>query len=125
PEDPRGLIGPKPEDPRGLIGPKPEDPRGLIGPKPEDPRALGLRLIALARELSLEERAALDWLVARGERASARPGTPGGLPPGLTISLGQALGVHAIGPKQDDPVRPPKSRRFQVTLTEDALRPTR
>jgi hypothetical protein len=107
------------------IGPKQDDPsrpgRGgavCIGPKQDDPapppQALGRRLAALATTLPPEERGAMDWLLTRAALAAepGRPGTPGGLPPGTTVSLRQALGIDvlAIGPKQDDPAPPAPSR---------------
>jgi len=124
PEDPHSLIGPKPEDPHSLIGPKPEDPRALIGPKPEDPHSLGGRLAVLARGLSPIERVALDWLLARGERGqTTRPGTPGGLPPGLQVTLAQALGVVAIGSERDGAAARPQARRFVLVVTDLAPTP--
>jgi hypothetical protein len=107
------------------IGPKQDDPSRpgrtgavCIGPKQDDPapppQALGSRLAALATTLPPEERGAMDWLLTRAAHAAeaGRPGTPGGLPPGTTVSLRQALGIDvlAIGPKQDDPAPPPPSR---------------
>jgi hypothetical protein len=88
-----------------------------IGPKQDDPapppQALGGRLAALATTLPPEERGAMDWLLTRAASVpEGRPGTPGGLPPGTTVSLRQALGIDvlAIGPKQDDPAPRPPSR---------------
>ncbi|HEY7771389.1 MAG TPA: hypothetical protein VIB55_24675, partial [Longimicrobium sp.] len=82
------------------IGPKQDDPSRpgrtgavCIGPKQDDPapppQALGSRLAALATTLPPEERGAMDWLLTRAAHAAeaGRPGTPGGLPPGTTVSL--------------------------------------
>ncbi|HEX7242878.1 MAG TPA: hypothetical protein VF263_21505 [Longimicrobiaceae bacterium] len=120
-------IGPKQDDPRARgtgvvsIGPKQDDPRArgtgvvAIGPKQDDPRAVEARLAAslqaFGAELPAGQSAVLDWMTQRA--ASAR-GTPGGLTPGRTPSLSQALGISvlAIGPKQDDPAPPPPATRW-------------
>jgi hypothetical protein len=90
-----------------------------IGPKQDDPapppQSLGRRLAELSSRLPAEERGALDWLLTRAATApEGRPGTPGGLPPGTSVALRQALGIDplAIGPKQDDPAPPPPAQRW-------------
>lgn len=129
-------IGPKQDDPgrparAGVVAARPGDdepgaPRPgnaavAIGPKQDDPappsQSLGRRLTEFWRRLPAEERGALDWLLTRAAAApEGRPGTPGGLPPGMAVSLRQALGIDrlAIGPKQDDPTPPPPSRRWML-----------
>jgi hypothetical protein len=67
------------------------------------------RLTELSGTLPEAQRGALDWLL---QRAGGSPGTPGGLPPGRVPSLSQALGILAIGPKQDDPAPPPPATRW-------------
>jgi hypothetical protein len=115
-------IGPKQDDPGAptpggarAIGPKQDDP-GV----PPDPRSLGLRLNRFASDLTMGERAMLDWMLSRSARQvpAGRPGpkTPGGLPPGAAVSFGQALGVRAIGPKQDDPSPPQPQTRWNLKL---------
>ena len=133
-DDPRApgtgvvAIGPKQDDPGAprptngavAIGPKQDDPGAprptnilAIGPKQDDPRspqgALVARLTELSGTLPEAQRGALDWLL---QRAGGSPGTPGGLPPGRVPSLSQALGILAIGPKQDDPAPPPPATRW-------------
>jgi hypothetical protein len=90
-----------------------------IGPKQDDPapppQSLGRRLAEFSSRLPAEERGALDWLLTRAATApEGRPGTPGGLPPGTSVALRQALGIDplAIGPKQDDPAPPPPAQRW-------------
>ncbi|HEX6372333.1 MAG TPA: hypothetical protein VF006_25665 [Longimicrobium sp.] len=110
------------------IGPKQDDPGAprpgrvgavAIGPKQDDPapppQSLARRIAALAAGSPAEEQAALNWLLTRAASApEGRPGTPGGLPPGTTVSLRQALGIEplAIGPKQDDPRPPTPEQRW-------------
>jgi hypothetical protein len=109
-------IGPKQDDPAprpGRVG------AVAIGPKQDDPapppQSLARRIAALAANSPAEEQAALNWLLTRAASApEGRPGTPGGLPPGTTVSLRQALGIEplAIGPKQDDPRPPTPEQRW-------------
>jgi hypothetical protein len=109
-------IGPKQDDPAprpGRVG------AVAIGPKQDDPapppQSLAWRIAALATSSPAEEQAALNWLLTRAASApEGRPGTPGGLPPGTTVSLRQALGIEplAIGPKQDDPRPPTPEQRW-------------
>jgi hypothetical protein len=109
-------IGPKQDDPAprpGRVG------AVAIGPKQDDPapppQSLARRIAALAASSPAEEQAALNWLLTRAASApEGRPGTPGGLPPGTTVSLRQALGIEplAIGPKQDDPRPPTPDQRW-------------
>jgi hypothetical protein len=123
---PRDANAPRP-NPAGTvaIGPKQDDPSRpgrtgavAIGPKQDDPapppQSLGRRIAAFSAQLPAEERGALEWLLTRAAAPEGRPGTPGGLPPGTTISLRQALGIDplAIGPKQDDPAPPPPAQRW-------------
>ncbi len=133
-DDPRApgtgavAIGPKQDDPGAprpsngavAIGPKQDDPGAprptqilAIGPKQDDPRtpqgALAGRLTELGATLPEAQRGALDWML---QRAGGSHGTPGGLPPGRKPSLAQALGILAIGPKQDDPAPPPPATRW-------------
>jgi hypothetical protein len=90
-----------------------------IGPKQDDPapppQSLGRRIAELSAQLPEGERGALEWLLTRAATApEGQPGTPGGLPPGTSVSLRQALGIDplAIGPKQDDPAPPPPAQRW-------------
>lgn len=79
-----------------------------IGPKPDDPLvALNAKVHAFAATLSGDEQATFDWLLQRAATQGQRG--PGGTPAGRAPSLGQALGLLAIGPKQDDPAPPPPS----------------
>jgi hypothetical protein len=130
-------IGPKQDDPSRpghtgavAIGPKQDDPGAprpgragavAIGPKQDDPapppQSLGRRIAELSAQLPAEERGALNWLLTRAAATpEGRPGTPGGLPPGASVSLRQALGIDvlAIGPKQDDPAPPPPAGRWML-----------
>ncbi|HET7232566.1 MAG TPA: hypothetical protein VFJ16_21330 [Longimicrobium sp.] len=103
---------------------RPGDP-AAIGPKPDDPLvALNAKVHAFAATLSGDEQATFDWLLQRAATQGQRGpggmppaptramgmqgprGAPGGLP-ASTPSLGQALGLVALGPKQDDPAPPP------------------
>lgn len=87
------------------------------GPRSGDPvAALDAKVHAFAATLTGDEQATFDWLLQRAgprpegapthQRSAAGRGTP---------SLGQALGLIAIGPKQDDP-SPPPPENLRVTL---------
>jgi len=112
-------------------------PRGgnaALGPKPDDPLvALNAKVHAFAATLSGDEQATFDWLLQRAAtqgqhgpggipagpgHAMATPGQrgPGGIPTGRAPSLGQALGLLALGPKQDDPAPPPPPSDMRVVL---------
>jgi hypothetical protein len=115
------MRGNRPPAVTGAGAPRPT-PAGTvaIGPKQDDPapppQSLGRRIAELSAGLPEGERGALEWLLTRA--ALAGPGTPGGLPPGTSISVRQALGIDplAIGPKQDDPAPPPPAQRWIVSF---------
>jgi len=120
----RELIGPG----HVSIGPKQDDPRApaartgtlAIGPKQDDPRAptstLSEKMDAFAGGLPVTERAMLDWLLQRATTSDETPrgGTPGGPRPSPGGMLPAALGVAAIGPKQDDPSPRPSAGRWTL-----------
>ena len=109
------------------IGPKQDDPRApststgavAIGPKQDDPRSpsssLAGKMQAFGGGLSVTERAMLDWLL---QRAASSPlpaqGNPDGPRPTPERALRAALGIEAIGPKQDDPSPRPDARRWTL-----------
>jgi uncharacterized membrane protein len=77
------------------------------GPRSADAvAALDAKLHAFAATLSGDEQATFDWLLQRAAPRVRAGGTPSGGGT-ATPSLGQALGLIAIGPKQDDPSPPP------------------
>jgi hypothetical protein len=83
------------------------------GPRSGDPVAsLDAKVHAFAATLPGDEQATFDWLLQRAAPRVRSDGMPtgqrsaGGMG-AATPSLGQALGVIAIGPKQDDPSPPP------------------
>lgn len=109
------------------IGPKQDDPRArpdasgvlAIGPKQDDPRSpsatLASKMEAFGNSLSVKERAMLDWLMQRftSSQSSGR-GTPGGPRPSPERALYVALGIEAIGPKQDDPSPRPSAQSWAL-----------
>lgn len=126
-------IGPKQDDPRARpkgsgvleIGPKQDDPRAKgsgvleIGPKQDDPRSpsstLADKMHAFGSGSSVKERAMLDWLMQRADSSQSKDAkSPGGPRPSPERLVFAALGVEAIGPKQDDPSPRPSSQSWTL-----------
>jgi hypothetical protein len=104
----------------GAPRPAPAGTDSKLEPVPwRAPESLSRRIAELSAGLPEGERGALEWLLTRAALAGqGQPGTPGGLPPGTSISLRQALGIDplAIGPKQDDPAPPPPAQRWTISF---------
>lgn len=90
-----------------------------IGPKQDDPRSptssLAEKMRSFGEGLSVPQKAMLDWLLQRASASRhAVQGSPNGPRPSPERALRAALGMEAIGPKQDDPSPRPDSQRWTL-----------